>query len=64
MYIVFLQKLYTSYKKCVIKLYTMMLDILNKTPGLLFTLMLIAFVIGTMVVSISEANAANAAKPK
>ena len=41
----------------------MLLDILNKTPGLLFTLMLIAFVIGTMVVSISEAQKANAPKP-
>ena len=40
----------------------MMLDILNRTPGLLFTLLLIAFVIGTMVVSISEA--ANVSKPK
>ena len=42
----------------------MMLDILNKTPGLLFTLLLIAFVIGTMVVSVAEAQKANASKPK
>jgi len=41
----------------------MLLDILNRTPGLLFTLMLIAFVIGTMVNSIMEAKNANAAKP-
>jgi hypothetical protein len=63
MYIVFLQKLYTAYKKYVIKLYTMMLDILNKTPGLLFTLMLIAFVIGTMVVSVAEAAKSSKSKP-
>lgn len=41
----------------------MLLDILNRTPGLLFTLMLIAFVIGTMVNSIMEAKKANDAKP-
>ena len=38
---------------------TMFLDILDKTPGLLFTLMLIAFVIGTMVNSIIDAKRAN-----
>jgi hypothetical protein len=37
----------------------MFLDILDKTPGLLFTLMLIAFVIGTMVNSILDAKRAN-----
>lgn len=41
----------------------MLLDILNRTPGLLFTLMLIAFVIGTMVNSIMDAKKANAVKP-
>jgi hypothetical protein len=30
----------------------MKLDVLNRTPGLLFTLLLIAFVIGTMVDSL------------
>jgi len=43
-------------------IYTMLLDILNRTPGLLFTLMLIAFVIGTMVNSIMEAKKANNVK--
>lgn len=40
----------------------MLLDILNRTPGLLFTLMLIAFVIGTMVNSIMESKKANDVK--
>lgn len=40
----------------------MLLDILNRTPGLLFTLMLIAFVIGTMVNSIMDAKKANTIK--
>lgn len=39
----------------------MLNDILDKTPGLFFTLMLIAFVIGTMVDSILDAK--NAKKP-
>lgn len=38
-------------------------EVLDKTPGLLFTLMLIAFVIGTMVNSILDARQANASKP-
>lgn len=29
-------------------------DVLNKTPGLLFTILLLAFVIGTMVDSILD----------
>ena len=40
----------------------MLSDVLDKTPGLFFTLMLIAFVIGTMVDSILSARKANAAK--
>jgi hypothetical protein len=35
-----------------------MLQILEKTPGLLFTLLLIAFVIGTMVDSVLDAKQA------
>jgi hypothetical protein len=38
---------------------TMIADVLNKTPGLFFTLMLIAFVIGTMIDSILDARKAN-----
>ena len=40
----------------------MITNVLNKTPGLFFTLMLIAFVIGTMVDSILAAKR-NAPKP-
>jgi len=36
-----------------------MLKILEKTPGLLFTMLLLAFVIGTMVDSVLEAKEAN-----
>jgi hypothetical protein len=36
-----------------------MLQILEKTPGLLFTLLLLAFVIGTMVDSVLDAKKAN-----
>ena len=36
-----------------------MLQILEKTPGLLFTLLLLAFVIGTMVDSVLDAKQAN-----
>ena len=32
------------------------IDVLNKTPGLLFTTLLLAFVIGTMVDSILDTN--------
>jgi hypothetical protein len=39
-----------------------LLSILDKTPGLLFTLVLIAFTIGTMVNSILAAKKANDAK--
>jgi hypothetical protein len=42
----------------------MLLDILNRTPGLLFTLMLIAFVIGTMLNSVLDAKRANEAAQK
>jgi hypothetical protein len=35
-----------------------MLQILEKTPGLLFTLLLLAFVIGTMVGSVLDAKQA------
>lgn len=34
----------------------MMLKILEKTPGLLFTILLLAFVIGTMVDSVLDAK--------
>lgn len=37
----------------------MILDVLNRTPGLLFTLLLISFVIGMMTVSIIDAKKAN-----
>jgi hypothetical protein len=37
----------------------MMLKILEKTPGLLFTIVLLAFVIGTMVDSVLDAKNAN-----
>ena len=37
----------------------MMLQILEKTPGLLFTILLLAFVIGTMVDSVLNAKDAN-----
>jgi hypothetical protein len=40
------------------------LDVLDKTPGLLFTLMLIAFVIGSMVNSVLDAKRANEAAKK
>jgi hypothetical protein len=40
----------------------MIANVLDKTPGLFFTLMLIAFVIGTMVDSILAARKANAVK--
>ena len=36
-----------------------MLQILEKTPGLLFTILLLAFVIGTMVDSVLDAKKAN-----
>ncbi len=36
-----------------------MLQILEKTPGLLFTLLLLAFVIGTMADSVLDAKQAN-----
>jgi len=36
-----------------------MLQILEKTPGLLFTMLLLAFVIGTMVDSVLDAKEAN-----
>ena len=36
-----------------------MLHILEKTPGLLFTVLLLAFVIGTMVESVLDAKQAN-----
>lgn len=35
------------------------MDVLNKTPGLLFTLMLIAFTIGMLVSSIIDAREAS-----
>ena len=57
-----IQKLDTRIKNVFNSIYTMLLDILNRTPGLLFTLMLIAFVIGTMVNSIMEAKKANDVK--
>jgi cbb3-type cytochrome oxidase cytochrome c subunit len=38
-----------------------MMQILEKTPGLLFTIMLLAFVIGTMVDSVMNAKEANEA---
>lgn len=41
----------------------MITNVLDKTPGLFFTLMLIAFVIGTMVDSILAARKASAVKP-
>ncbi|AGE55705.1 hypothetical protein ATCVMN08101_621L [Acanthocystis turfacea Chlorella virus MN0810.1] len=41
----------------------MITNVLDKTPGLFFTLLLIAFVIGTMVDSILSAKKANKAKP-
>ena len=41
----------------------MITNVLDKTPGLFFTLMLIAFVIGTMVSSILNAKKASAATP-
>lgn len=37
----------------------MMLKILEKTPGLLFTIVLLAFVLGTMVDSVLDAKNAN-----
>lgn len=37
----------------------MLMDVLNKTPGLLFSLLLIAFTIGTLTVSIIDARKAN-----
>lgn len=36
----------------------MILQILDKTPGLLFTILLLAFVIGTMVDSVLDAKQA------
>lgn len=36
-----------------------MIKILEKTPGLLFTIVLLAFVIGTMVNSVLDAKNAN-----
>jgi hypothetical protein len=39
-----------------------MISILEKTPGLLFTVLLLAFVIGTMVDSILDAKEANVKK--
>jgi hypothetical protein len=39
-----------------------MLRILEKTPGLLFTMVLLAFVIGTMVDSVLDAKEANEAQ--
>lgn len=36
-----------------------MIKILEKTPGLLFTILLLAFVIGTMVDSVLDAKQAN-----
>lgn len=36
-----------------------MLQILEKTPGLLFTVLLLAFVIGTMVDSVMDVKKAN-----
>ena len=39
-----------------------MLRILEKTPGLLFTMELLAFVIGTMVDSVLDAKEANEAQ--
>jgi hypothetical protein len=41
----------------------MMLKILEKTPGLLFTILLIAFVIGTMVDSVLVAKKENEKLP-
>lgn len=38
----------------------MALEILDKTPGLLFTILLLAFVIGTMVDSVMDVKKANA----
>jgi hypothetical protein len=38
-----------------------MLQILEKTPGLLFTILLLAFVIGTMVDSVLDVKKANEA---
>lgn len=38
-----------------------MIKILEKTPGLLFTILLLAFVIGTMVDSVLDAKQANEA---
>lgn len=40
-----------------------MLQILEKTPGLLFTLLLLAFVIGTMVDSVLDAKKENEKTP-
>jgi hypothetical protein len=40
-----------------------MMQILEKTPGLLFTIMLLAFVIGTMTDSVLDAKKENQ-KPK
>jgi hypothetical protein len=40
----------------------MFFDILDRTPGLFFTLILIAFTIGMMVVSVQNAKKANEAK--
>lgn len=37
----------------------MVLQILEKTPGLLFTMLLLAFVIGTMVDSVLDAKKEN-----
>ena len=37
----------------------MMLSVLEKTPGLLFTILLLAFVIGTMVDSVLDAKKEN-----
>ena len=41
----------------------MMLKILEKTPGLLFTILLLAFVIGTMVDSVLDAKNNNDVTP-
>lgn len=39
----------------------MLLDVLNRTPGLFFTLLLISFTFGTLMYSIIDAKNANAA---
>jgi hypothetical protein len=41
----------------------MLSDVLDKTPGLLFTLLLIAFVLGTMINSVLDAKDANQKTP-